>query len=107
MFLDRFKNFAIETGNFYGSHIVSGLLELCDVPDLRGQTTLRPRLAKTGTHNLCFKAEDTLSCSRGVVRIYEAAGVPENNEGDLFDGGHRFADNKAFDFFEKQLKGGE
>ena len=43
--------------------------------------------------------------SEEVKKIYSAAGVPEKYEADLFLGDHRFADNKAFAFFDKYLKG--
>ena len=100
----RFKDFAIADGNICGSQIVPGLFELCDVPDLHGLIAPKPLLAEVGTHDKCFKIESSLSCTREVAKIYKAAGVPQNFEVDLFDGDHRFAANKAFDFFDKHLK---
>lgn len=100
---DRFKRFAIRDANYCGSQFMPGLFALCDVPDLHGLIAPRPLLAEVGTHDLCFKIEDALSCTREVAKIYQAAGVAENYQVDLFEGGHRFAGNKAFDFFDRTL----
>jgi len=101
----RFKNFAIADANFCGSQFLPGLFQLCDVPDLHGLIAPRPLLAEIGIHDKCFFKYDAQSCAEEVKKIYAAAGVPQNYEIDLFDGGHKFAGNKAFDFFDKHLKG--
>ena len=100
----RFKTFGIEKGNFCGSQMVPGLYDLCDLPDLHGLIAPRPLLAEVGAHDQCFTADEAISCTREVAKIYAAAGVSENYEVDLFDGDHRFAGNKAFAFFDKHLK---
>jgi len=100
-----FKSFAIRDGNFCGSQIIPGIFRLCDVPDLHGLIAPRPLLAEIGIHDKFFKVEDATECSRKVKMIYEAAGVGQNYEVDLFDGDHRFSGNKAFSFFDKYLKG--
>ena len=101
----RFKNFAVADANFCGSQFLPGLFRLCDVPDLHGLIAPRPLLAEIGIHDKCFFKYDAQSCAEEVKKIYAAAGVPQNYEIDLFDGGHKFAGNKAFDFFDKHLKG--
>jgi dienelactone hydrolase len=101
----RFKNFAIADGNFCGSQYLPNLFTLCDVPDLHGLIAPRPLLAEIGVHDKCFLEYDALSCSEEVKHIYAAAGVPDNYEVDLFDGDHKFAGNKAFNFFDKHMKG--
>jgi hypothetical protein len=100
----RFKDFAITDANFCGSQIVPGLFALCDIPDLHGLIAPKPLLAEIGILDECFKIAESLSCCREVQKIYAAAGVPKNYEIDRFNGDHRFAGNKAFDFFEKHLK---
>ena len=99
-----FKNFAVDDGNFCGSQFVPGLFQLCDVPDLHGLIAPKPLLAEIGTKDECFSIHDALECSEKVKRIYNAAQVPDNYEVDLFEGGHQFSGNKAFDFFNKHLK---
>ena len=101
----RFKHFAIERGNFCCSQYFPGLFAVCDVPDLHGLIAPRPLLAEIGVHDKCFLEYEALSCADEVKKIYAAAGCPENYEVDLFEGDHKFAGNKAFDFFDKHLKG--
>jgi dienelactone hydrolase len=100
----RFRNFAVADANFCGSQFVPGLFTICDVPDLHGLIAPRPLLAEIGIHDKCFLEYDALSCSAEVKKIYAAAGVPDNYAVDLFDGDHKFAGAKAFDFFDKHLK---
>ncbi|MHB9071648.1 MAG: alpha/beta hydrolase [Sedimentisphaerales bacterium] len=101
----RFKNFAVERGNFCGSQYLPGLFAICDVPDLHGLIAPRPLLAEIGVHDKCFLEYEALSCADEVKKIYAAAGSPQNYEVDLFNSDHKFAGNKAFGFFDKHLKG--
>jgi cephalosporin-C deacetylase-like acetyl esterase len=103
----RFKNFAVHDANFCGSQYLPGLYALCDVPDLHGLIAPRPLLAEVGVYDKCFCDYDSLSCSREAAKIFEAAGVPEKYEVDVFAGDHKFAGNKAFRFFDTYLKGQE
>jgi hypothetical protein len=100
----RFAGFALKRGNFCGSQMFFGLYDLCDVPDLHGLIAPRPLLAEIGINDLCFLYDEALSCSDEVKKIYEAAGVSDNYQADIFEGGHEFAGNKAFKFFEDNLK---
>ena len=52
----------------------------------------------------CFAIAGALSCCAEVRKIYEAAGSAESYEIDMFKGGHQFAANRAFGFFDKHLK---
>jgi len=99
-----FENFAVQRGNFCGSQYLPGLFSLCNVPDLHGLIAPRPLLAEIGVHDKCFLCDEALQCSREVSKIYTAAGVGNNYEVDIFGGGHEFAANKAFDFFDRYLK---
>ena len=100
----RFADFAIKNANFCGSQILPGLFELCDIPDLHGLIAPKALLAEVGIHDKCFGIKGALSCCHEVQKIYAAAGVENNYELDLFEGGHRFSGDKAFDFFDKHLK---
>jgi hypothetical protein len=46
-----------------------------------------------------------MSCFREVEKIYEAAGVRDRLELDLFDGGHGWGAHKTAAFFAKYLRG--
>jgi hypothetical protein len=100
----RFAEFALKRGNFCGSQMFFGLHDLCDVPDLHGLIAPRALLAEIGVNDQCFLSDEALSCCEEVKKIYAAAGVPDNYQTDIFDGGHQFAGNRAFKFFEDKLK---
>jgi hypothetical protein len=51
-----------------------------------------------------FHSDEALSCAKEVKKIYTAAGAADKYETDVFEGGHQFAGNKAFKFFEDNLK---
>ena len=103
----RFAEFALKRNNFCGSQMFFGLYDLCDVPDLHGIIAPRPLLAEIGLHDKCFYSDEALSCSNEVRKIYTAAGIADKYETDIFEGGHQFAGNKAFKFFENNLKLGK
>jgi hypothetical protein len=44
-----------------------------------------------------------MSCFREVEKIYDAAGVRDRLELDLFEGGHKWGGNKSVEFFRKAL----
>ncbi|MCE5341324.1 MAG: S9 family peptidase [Planctomycetaceae bacterium] len=99
----RFSEFALKTNKFCGSQMFFGLYELCDVPDLHGLIAPRPLLSEVGINDLCFLSDEASSCCDEVKKIYAVAGVSDKYEVDLFQGGHQFAGNKAFNFFEDNL----
>ena len=99
-----FAEFALKRGNFCGSQIFFGLYDLCDLPDLHGLIAPRPLLAEIGVNDTRFLSDEALICGDEVKKIYEAAGVPDNYQMDVFERGHGFAGNKAFKFFENNLK---
>lgn len=99
-----FDEFAVRQGKICGSQIVPGLYQLCDLADLQGLIAPKPLLAEIGLHDLCFKDDEALRCSRRVRQIFEAADASEFYHTDIFAGAHQFAGNKAFSFFEKYLK---
>jgi dienelactone hydrolase len=100
-----FETFAMKKANFCGSQMLPGLYALADIPDLHGLSAPKPLLVEIGVHDKCFTPDESIDCSREVVKIYEAAGALENFETDIFEDGHKFGGNKAFDFFDKHLKG--
>jgi hypothetical protein len=100
---DRFADFGMRDVNFCGSQITPGLYELCDVPDLHGLIAPRPLLVEIGSYDECFKLDSAMSCYREVEKIYEAAGVRDRLELDLFEGGHKWGGNKSVEFFRKHL----
>jgi hypothetical protein len=89
--------------NFCGSQITPGVYEVADVPDLHGLIAPRPLLIEIGSYDNCFMIESAMSCYKELEKIYNAAGVQDKLVLDLFDGGHKWADNKCRKFFAEAL----
>lgn len=101
----RFREFAINLGNICGSQYLPELYAVCDMPDLHGLIAPRPLLAEVGVHDECFLIGEAISCCNEVQKIYKAADAASNYETEVFEGDHRFSGGKAFDFFDRHLKG--
>ncbi|MFW6060531.1 MAG: alpha/beta hydrolase family protein [Phycisphaeraceae bacterium] len=102
-YADRFADFGMRDVNFCGSQIVPGLYALCDLPDLHGLIAPRPLLVEVGVHDQCFRVQSAMSCYRETEKIYEAAGVRNRLELDLFPGSHAWGANKSVAFFQTAL----
>ncbi|MFA9478050.1 alpha/beta hydrolase family protein [Phycisphaerales bacterium AB-hyl4] len=100
---DRFADFVMRDVNACGSQLTPGLYALCDVPDLHGLIAPRPLLVEIGVHDECFRIESAMSCYEQVQKIYEAAGVADRLELDLFQGPHAWGANRSVAFFENAL----
>ena len=103
---DRFADFGMRDVNFCGSQVTPGLYELCDVPDLHGLIAPRPLLVEIGVYDECFKLDSAMSCFHEVEKIFDAAGVRDRLELDLFEGGHAWGGNKSIAFFRRWLGAG-
>ncbi len=94
-----------QMGNFCGAQYMPGLAKYGDIPDVASLIAPRAMLAEIGEYDTCFLVDDAMRAYRRVKSAYRAAGVPEKCELDRFPGVHEFSGRKAFDFFEKWLKG--
>jgi dienelactone hydrolase len=94
-----------QMGNFCGAQYMPALGKYGDIPDVVSLIAPRPMLAEIGEEDMCFLVDDAMKAYRRVKKAYKAAGVPEKCELDRFPGVHEFSGRKAFDFFEKWLKG--
>ncbi len=101
---DLWEYFGMRDLNYCGMQVAPGLYKLVDVPDLQGMIAPRPLLVDIGAYDKCFTLDSTMQCYNRVREIYEAAGVPEKLELDLFPADHSWGDNKAEAFFAKYLK---
>lgn len=100
---DVFADFGFRDINYCGSQITPGLYDLVDVADLQGLLAPRPLLVDIGIHDDCFRIESAMACHERVGEIYQAAGVRENLQLDLFPGGHGWGGNRSVEFFTKHL----
>lgn len=102
-YVNPWYDFGIEDANFCGSQIVPEVYRYLDTHDIAGLIAPRPLLIEMGVHDTTFAIESMLKGHEGVGRIYNAAGASDELWADVHQGGHAFAANKAFDFFEKYL----
>jgi hypothetical protein len=100
---DLFADFTMRCAQFCGSQITTGLYELCDVPDLQGLISPRPLLVEIGSNDNCFYIDSAMQCFHKVEAIYDAAGIRNHLDLDLFDGGHVWGGNKSIEFFRRWL----
>lgn len=102
-YVNPWHDFGIEDANFCGSQIVPEVYNYFDTHDIAGLIAPRPLLIEMGVHDTTFSIESMLNGYEGVKRIYDAADASEDLWADIHPGGHAFAANKAFEFFEKYL----
>jgi hypothetical protein len=100
---DLWEIFGFRDINICGMQVSPGLYKLVDLPDLQGLIAPRPLLIDIGIHDTCFKVDGALACYHQVEKIYEAAGVRDKLELDLFPGEHMWAGNKSRQFFKQHL----
>jgi dienelactone hydrolase len=82
---------------------IPGILQYAEMADIAALIAPRPLLIENGTEDPIFPVDVTRSASGEVARTYSLLGVPERLEQDIFQGGHRFSGNKAFDWFTRWL----
>jgi len=102
-YINSFRGFGLERGNFCGSQVFPEVFKYFDTHDIAGLIAPRPLLVEMAIYDDCFRIEDLLKGYEGVKRIYEAAGAGDHLDSDVFPGPHAFAGNKAFDFFKTYL----
>ncbi len=97
------KQFGFWDLNYCGMQVAPGLYNLVDVPDLQGLIAPDPLLIDIGVYDACFQIDEAMECYKQLEKIYEAAGVIDKLELDLFPGGHAWGANKSVEFFKKYL----
>ena len=89
--------------NLCGSQVLPGMLTEVEHVGLGALIAPRALLIESGTDDLIFPAE----AARGEVgrlrRVYDALGADERLEHDVFDGGHRWNGERAYDFLARWL----
>ena len=100
---DVWRAFGIRDANYCGMQVAPGLFDLVDLPDLQGLLAPLPLLIDIGSYDDCFTVDTAMECFRKLEKIYEAAGVRDRLELDLFGGGHGWGGNKSVEFFRNAL----
>ncbi|MBS7609380.1 alpha/beta hydrolase [Candidatus Bathyarchaeota archaeon] len=102
-YLNSFKAFALDLGNFCGSQIIPRLLRYGEMWDCAGLIAPRPLLIESGIRDGGFPMEAAHKAFSKLKEIYGVLGVPERCEMDEFEGGHQFSGRKAFAWFDRWL----
>lgn len=102
-YVNPFRGFGLERGNFCGSQVIPEVYKYFDTHDIAGLIAPRPLLLEMGLYDDCFFFQDLHKGYEGVREIYEAAESADALDADIFPGPHAFAGNKAFAFFKKHL----
>ena len=102
-YVNPWERFGVNRANFCGSQIVPNIFQWFDTDDIAGLIAPRPLLVEMGVQDTCFPIESLHKGFEGIRRVYEAAGAADRLWADVHPGGHAFAGNKAFEFFERFL----
>lgn len=100
---DLWAYFGVRDLNYCGMQVAPGLFKLVDLPDLQGLIAPRPLLIDIGMYDTCFLVDSALQCFRRLEKIYQAAGVRDRLELDLFPGEHSWGGHNSVAFFRKWL----
>ncbi len=85
------------------AQFVPGMLALGDTPEVFGLIAPRPLLLELGTVDGTSPEVFAMEAYAQIERIYEAAGVRERLDLDVFETGHKYHGVKAFDWFDRWL----
>ncbi len=83
---------------------IPGVAKYAEMSDIAGLIAPRPLLVVSGTEDDLFPVDAVESGYQELKKIYEIFGAVDKLDKDIYQGGHRFSDNKAFDWLEKWLK---
>jgi dienelactone hydrolase len=89
--------------NMCGSQILFGVLEWFDHLELAGMIAPRPFLVEIGTRDPIFPVKTTEAEFAKLAQLYDTLGVRDRLDIDVFDAGHIYSGDKAFDWFAKWL----
>ncbi len=85
------------------AQFVPGLLTYGDTPEVFGLIAPRPLLLELGTIDGTSPEVFAMEAYAQIERIYEAAGVRDRLDLDVFETGHKYHGAKAFDWFDRWL----
>lgn len=92
--------------NLCGSQVLSGMLTELDHVGLGALIAPRALLVETGTDDPIFPVDAARREVARLATVYDALGVPERLEHDVFEGGHRWNGERAYPFLERWLGSG-
>ncbi len=91
--------------NMCGSQIMWGQIGEVEHADIAALIAPRPLLVETGTADPIFPIAAALATVRELGDAYERVGARTHLEHHVFDGGHRWSGERAYDFLAEKLMG--
>ncbi len=89
--------------NLCGSQVLPGMLHELSHVGLGGLLAPRPLLVETGTEDLIFPERGARQAVGELAAVYEALGVADRLEHDVFEGGHQWHGARVPDFLGRHL----
>jgi dienelactone hydrolase len=89
--------------NLCGSQVLPGMIGELEHVDLGALVAPRPLLIETGTEDPIFPVEAARREVARLATVYDALGVPDRLEHDVFEGGHRWNGIRAYEFLDHWL----
>jgi hypothetical protein len=89
--------------NLCGSQVLGGMLGAIEHVDLGALIAPRPLLIETGTEDPIFPVAAARREFARLARVYDALGVADRLEHDVFEGEHRWNGVRAYEFLEQWL----
>jgi hypothetical protein len=84
-------------------NVVPQLLRWAERSDIAGLIVPRPLLVESASRDQFFSRGRTMKAYKALMGIYEAAGVPERLDIDLFEGIHEWSGRKAWPWLKRWL----
>jgi dienelactone hydrolase len=82
---------------------IPGLLKYAEMPDIAALIAPSPLLVVSGSQDDLFPIDDVEKGYCQLEKVYNLLEIPERLDKDLYEGGHRFSDNKIYDFLNRWL----
>ncbi|MFD0682201.1 MULTISPECIES: alpha/beta hydrolase family protein [unclassified Paenibacillus] len=82
---------------------IPNVLRYAEMPELIGLIAPRPLFIEAGREDKIFPLHGTEKALARLKVVYQAAGVPDSLDSDLFPGGHEVYGKHSFPWLEKQL----
>ena len=102
-YLCELEAFAINRGNFCGSQYVPALRRYFDLADVAALIAPRPLLIESGARDEGFRIDSVKRAFDRLRTAYGAYDAPEHLAHDVFDGGHQFHGEAAYQWFDRWL----
>jgi hypothetical protein len=102
-YLSELEVFAVNNANFCGSQFVPGLRRHFELADIAAMIAPRPLLIESGVKDSGFPIDASVRALAQPKKAYEVYEMPDHVAYDVFDRGHQFHGEIAYQWFDKWL----